>query len=160
DRAQTRVTEAGLAHHCGSLAVCDQAEEILADPTHDHGAGVRRPGRLHQGIGVGAVHLHALLARSTATARMRVNSIVADCLLLFWWAAVSYVGLEIAFRVYLFYSIRHELVERLDLGTSDGLHIFDSLIGYRRTPNTTWENTGGYLHNRFRVNEHGLIAND
>lgn len=76
---------------------------------------------------------------------------------------ISYVVMEAIYRLYLFESIRNQVVSRLvELGVKGGddMHIFDPDIGYRRVPDKGWEHMGTYLRNRFRTNIYGQIAND
>ncbi len=95
---------------------------------------------------------------------MKINNPLINAALVLVSSVLCLVGLEIAYRVYLFSAIRAQLVEPLAKLTEqqpdDSLNVFDPEMGYRYRANTTWQNTGGYLKNQFRINEHGLIGND
>jgi len=92
-----------------------------------------------------------------------IKDALANATLVLVSLMISYVALEAAYRVYLFESIHGGLTQRFVVlarqNATSALEKFDPAIGYRRAPNTSWENTGG-LQNRFRINDHGLIAND
>ena len=53
--------EAERAYYWSTLALHDQAEEILVVAADDHGCRLRSSGGLYERLGAGAVHIHPLL---------------------------------------------------------------------------------------------------
>jgi hypothetical protein len=95
---------------------------------------------------------------------MRYKDYLLNALLVIVSIAISYVVMEIGYRVYLFKQIHDQvtdgLVQAAQASTSGGPNYYDPVIGYRRKPNTTWEYNNSELQTRFSVDTHGLIAND
>jgi hypothetical protein len=55
--------EAERAYCWPTLALCDQAEEVLVIAADDHGCRIWSAGGLYERVGAGPVHLHSVLTR-------------------------------------------------------------------------------------------------
>jgi hypothetical protein len=96
---------------------------------------------------------------------MRYKDFLLNSVLVIASIAISYLAIEAGYRIYLFKHIRDQVTDRLvqmvHVGASgDSRWTFDPVVGYRYTPNKTWEFNTKALQARYSVNGYGLIAND
>ena len=96
---------------------------------------------------------------------MRYKNFLLNSVLVIASIAISYVVLEIGYRVYLFKHIHDQVTNRLVQmvhvdASGDSRWTLDPVVGYRYTPNKTWEFNSKEVQARYSVNEHGLVAND
>jgi hypothetical protein len=96
---------------------------------------------------------------------MRYKNFLLNSALVVASIAISYLVLEIGYRVYSFKHIHEQVTDRLvqavhDSTSNDSRWTYDPVVGYRYTPNKTWEFNSKELQARYSVNEHGLVADD
>lgn len=83
-----------------------------------------------------------------------------NALLVVLSSLLTYVALEIGYRVYIHHMIVGQVIDMIaPLYTEDPFHQFDPQIGFRYSPNATYRNLATF-HNEYTINQYGFVAND